>query len=430
MIKKYFAAALLITVCSVAMAQSPPTEQQPPPPGQETSGSQPPPLEPGQSGAVSLVEGILDNTANRLGFSFSTYEMYTTSRFKGSQGNDLPVGMLYPQIFINRRGRRSNLHLDYGLGYRAYHGKSELNTFFQSGSASWEVKLARYTTFELADAFSSSPNDYGFSPGRVSQVQLQPIYSQEILVDRQRIITNTLTANLGQRITKRIKAGMFVGYDYLRYSRDSFLDAQGYRVGVRADYQITNWLYLDSSYSTYLNTRDDKLRSGNIHRLQVGGVRFQLSKSTQFFTSGSLEYSPYQGEAHTVAGIEGGISRTSKSNSILISYHRGLSNTLGPGTILQGHSATLSFSQRFSSRFTFQTDGSYLRGGGFAPDSSMESIAGYGGLEIGLRTHLIASTNVGFVSQHISNLPFGAPDLRSYTAYVGLRYFLPTLRGR
>ena len=431
MIKKYFAASLLIAISSVAWAQSPPAEQQQaPPPGQETSSSQaePPPPE---SGGSSLVEDILDSTGNRLGFSFSSFEMYTTNGMKGPQRSALAMAVLYPQIFTNRRGKRSTLHLDYGIGYRAYHGKSELNSFSQTGFASWEVRLGRYTMLQLSDTFSSSPNDYGFSPGgRLSQLEFQPIYSQEILVDRQRMITNSVALSVSQRVTKRMKASVFGSYDYLRYSRDNFRDVKGYQVGVRADYQINSWLYLDNSYSTYLNTIDDKLRSSNIHRLQVGGLRFQLSRRTQFFTTGALEYTGYQGEKHTTAGIESGISRTTRSNSLQISYHRGLSTTLGPGAILQGHNATLSFSQRVGSRLTFQMDGSYLRGKGFTPDSSMESISGYGGLQIGLQRNLVATTNVGFVSQRLSNLPIVAPDLRRYTAYAGLQYFLPTLRGR
>jgi hypothetical protein len=431
-IKKYFAASVLIVVSSVAWAQSPPAgqQQQTPPPGQETSSGQaePPPPE---SGGSSLVEDILDSTGNRLGFSFSSFEMYTTNGLKGPQGSDLAMGVVYPQIFTNRRGKRSTLHLDYGIGYRVYHGKKELNTFSQTGYASWEARLARYTNFQLSDTFSSSPNDYGFSlGGRVPQTEFQPIYSQEILVDRQRMLTNSVAISLSQRITKRIKAAVFGSYDYLRYSRDSFRDVQGYQVGVRGDIQINKWLYLDNSYSTYLNTIDGKLRASNIHRLQVGGLRFQLSRRTQFFTTGALEYTGYQGEGHTTAGIESGISRTTKSNSLQISYHRGLSTTLGPGAILQGHNATLSFSQRFGSRFTFQMDGSYLRGKGFTADSMMESISGYGGLQIGLQRNLVATTNIGFVSQRISNLPIVAPDLRRYTAYAGLQYFLPTLRGR
>ena len=433
MIKKYFAASLLVAVCSVARAQSPPAQSPPAeqqtPPGQETSGSQPPPLEPGESGAVSLVEGILDNTANHLGFSFSMYEM--RSRFRGSQSSDLAAGALYSQIFTNRRGRRSSLHLDYGFGYTMYHGKSGLNnTHSHSGSASWEVRLARYTSFSLTDTISSSPNDYGFSPGGRSQIGTYTIYSQEVLVDRQRLIANTLTAGVKQRLTKKINASVFGRHDYLRFSRDDFRGGQGFQVGVRADYQINGWLHLDNSYSTYLNTIDDKLLSSTIHRLDVGGFRFKVSRNIQFTAKAGVEYTRYLRNGQTFAGFEGVISRNTRSNSILILYHRGLSTILGPGTILQGHNAALSITQNFLSRFTLQLDGSYVRGGGFTPDSSMENISANGGLQIGLQSNLIASTNFGFVSQHLRNLPFVAPDIRSYTAFVGLQYLLPTLRGR
>jgi hypothetical protein len=147
---------------------------------------------------------------------------------------------------------------------------------------------------------------------------------------------------------------------------------------------------------------------------------------------GTVEYTHYFGVGHTVAGFEGGLSRATKSNSFSISYHRGLSTTLGPGTILNGQNATVGFSQRLSKRFTLQMDAAYMRGVGFLPDSFMQSHSGNGGIQFALQRNLIASANVGYVSQRITNLPFvfAAPNLSRYTAFAGLQYFMPTLRGR
>jgi hypothetical protein len=143
-----------------------------------------------------------------------------------------------------------------------------------------------------------------------------------------------------------------------------------------------------------------------------------------------MEYARYRGVEQTVAAFEGGLARTSRSNSFYISYHRGLTTTLGPGTIIEGDNVVATFTQALSQRFSLQMDAAYTRGAGFTPDSSLESISSNAGIQVGLHRNLILSTNVGYVSQQVSNLPFAAPNLDRYTAYAGLRFFMPALRGR
>jgi hypothetical protein len=430
---------MLIAFCSIALAQSPATEQEETPAVQQESGAGTAQgAEPRESARLSLVDGIVDNAATHLGFAFSSYEMYTTNAVKGVPAHGLKATMLYPQIFSNFRGKRSNFHLDYSVGYRMYQGQRGrgLNTATHSGLMTWDLRLARSTDFQLTDWFSSSPNDYGFSLGQpgqsflLSQVQIQPIYTQDILVNRQRLVRNSLTASVSQRVGKKTSVSLFGTYDYLQYGKASFKDIQGFQAGVRLQYQFKKWLFLDSSYSTYLNNAVyGALRSSTIHRLQVGGFRFQISPAIQLFTMGTVEYSHYLGAGHAVAGVVAGLARNSKSNSILLSYHHGLA-ALSPGTILEGDDVSLAFRHRLSSRFALLTDAAYMQGVGFDPGASLRIGSGTGGIQMGVLRNLVASMNVGYASQHLSNLSFSAPNVRYYTAYVGLQYFMPALRGR
>jgi hypothetical protein len=433
------AASVLVAACSIALAQSPKPEPGEAPAIEQESGTGTATgAEPRESARLSLIEGITDNTATHLGFAFSSYEMYTTDAFQGTTSEGVTSTMLYPQIFTNVHGRRSQLHLDYSLGYRMYQHQRGINTSAHTALMSWNMRLARSTFFQFSDSFSSSPNDYGFSLGQpvqfsqfsqLSEIQIQPIYSQEILVNHQRLVRNSAAAGVSHDVSRKMTVSLLGSYDYLKYRQAGFANTHGFQVGLRLAYQFTKWLFLDSSYSTYLNSVNSALGSSSIQRLQVGGFRFRISPTTQLFTTGTVEYTHDLG-GRTVAGFEGGLSRSSKSNSIRINYHRGLSTTSGPGTILQGNDVTLAFVHRLSARMSFQMDGTYMNGLGFLRGASLQSFYGNGGIQIRLQRNLVASTNVGYISQQQRKLPFSAPNLKGYTAFVGLQYFMPALRGR
>ena len=121
MLKTCYAASMLVAFCSIALAQSPATQQDEPPAVQQESGTGTAQgLEPMESARLSMIDGILDNTATHLGFAFSSYEMYTTDEVRGVPDNRVTATMFYPQIFANLRGRRSQFHMDYTTGYRMY----------------------------------------------------------------------------------------------------------------------------------------------------------------------------------------------------------------------------------------------------------------------------------------------------------------------
>jgi hypothetical protein len=438
MLKTCYAASMLVAFCSIALAQSPATQQDEPPAVQQESGTGTAQgLEPMESARLSMIDGILDNTATHLGFGFSSYEMYTTDAVQGAPNQRFTATMLNPRMFANFRSKGSQFHLDYTAGYSIYKQHSGFNTITHSGTVTWGLRLARSTNFSLSDTVSSIPNDYGFilgQPGQLSllsQIQIQPIYTQAVLVEHQRLVTNSLTATVSQRVAKNTRVALFGSYDYLQYGKASFKDTQGFQLGVQLQYQFKKWLFLDSSYSTYLNSVNRALQSSNVHRLQVGGFRFQISRAIQLFTAGTVEYSHYLGTGYTVAGAAAGLSsRVSKSNSILLSYHHGLSTVFGPGTILNGDDVTLAFRQRLSSRLTLLMDAALIQGRGFLPGATMRSGSGNGGIQISMQRNLFATMNVGYALQHFSDPSFSAPSVRQYTAYVGLSYFMPALRGR
>ena len=119
--KTYYAASMVVAFCSIAFAQSPANEQgETPAVQQESVTVTAQGVEPRESARLSLIDGILDNTATHLGFAFSSYEMYTTDAVRGVPDNRVTATMFYPQIFANLRGRRSQFHMDYTTGYRMY----------------------------------------------------------------------------------------------------------------------------------------------------------------------------------------------------------------------------------------------------------------------------------------------------------------------
>src|SRR5262245_55864018 len=171
MTRTHFVVLILVAICSIASAQTPENKPATPPTPQQESGvvtTQTP--ENQESAGFQVVDGILENTRTHLGFSLSVFQMYTSAVLRGSDSSDFTATMVSPQIFTNFRGRRSQLHLDYGVGYRMYRKKGDLNAFSHVASALWNVRLARYTSFQVSDSFTSSPNDYGITPGNLQTI--------------------------------------------------------------------------------------------------------------------------------------------------------------------------------------------------------------------------------------------------------------------
>ncbi len=422
-----FACVLLLLIIGGTAAGQDPAQQDP----QQEKPKEKSAVSP--RGARSLVEDIFGNPRHKVGFSIGAFEVYQNNIYQTSQNLQPAMSAtITARVFVNLGRRKSRFHLDYGAGYQFYNNKQGLNAPTQHGTAGYNYQLSRKATFDVQDSFSSSRNGYdNILSSILAPSYYAPNFSTEIMLQRQRITRNNLTARLGFNAGKN-SFGLFGAYNLYRFGSASQQDLDGFSVGASYSRQITKWLFLSNSYSGYLNKVDPIYHSARIHQLQVGGFKFKFGANWQADIGGGIELANTNGRNLWKEDVSASLTWNSPSHMLSIQYHRGFFSTIGISGILQSDQGHLSFGSRLTNRLNLQMAALYVHGSNFYnnlgtnTNGSMEYYSALGGLQFSLFQGLIASANITYRNQRargIAGLPI---SLDSYAAFAGLQYAFPS----
>jgi hypothetical protein len=372
----------------------------------------------------SITEQVLEGIRSPIGFSMGIFELAAPAATGSGSANETAFfTMIRPRLFGHGKTRRSQFQFDYTLGYRTYNRRREIHSSDHSATIDLGYRLSRNVSLQIANSFRSAFNDYGALPTSTSPTLYQPGFSQEFYLPHERATTNSLIAGVSYHAGKRTNINVFGSYDIWRYSASSFGNAQGIQAGVRGDHQLNKWLFLNSSYSHYLNAVDPRFEAASIHRLQVGGLKFKLGRSAEFYFSGGADYTRFQRTNHPAASYQAGFSKTAGSTLIAAVYHRGLSTAVGPQDTLNGHIVSASLTQWLTRKVSVQLNTGYTRGASLNGDSTLEYVSGNTDLQIALQRHITFSMQGTYISQRGVKVASVAPVLNRYTVSTGFQFF-------
>jgi len=412
-----------------------------PPQGKQASSQSDPSSQSFPSGAKSLAEDSFRNSRRRFGFSIGVYETYESNvYYRSAQQTRAFATAFFPRIFLNLGRRDTRFNLDYGFGYSIYQNNRSLDANQHYANATLDLQLSRKVALLFSDQFASSPYGYGSTFGSVLSPSYSvpsamlgptystPVVSSEVFVDRQRIIRNLATASLNVRPTRKLGIGFFFSHQAYAFKSTNQGDINGFHTGATLDFQITRWLSLYNTYSTYFNSVDERYRDARIHRIQVGGLNFRLSRGWQATASGGVEYTNYFGRKYWTGNAAGALMWHSERNIFGVNYNRGLFSAIGLYTVMQSQQGTVNFGSRLTPWMNLQLAAIYVRSANYGRSGQLEYYLAHSGLEFAVRNDLIFSVNGMLMDQRAQNLGSLAQNRKAYVAHVGLQYLYPAGR--
>jgi hypothetical protein len=385
-------------------------------------------------GAQSFSDAIASNVRNRIGFSLSAIE----GRFNHvlSLSSESPSAMLTAfssSVFANFGRGKSRLRFDYGAGYQTYSRQQGISGVDHNGNIIYTYQANRKFKFQLSDRVSSSPNDF-FSrriPSLNMTLDWTPSPSYDVLFHPQRITRNQASGQIDFDLSRSVHFYVSGSYNSYLYGKQEFGDIDTVQAGAGLDQQITKWLSLSSSYSTYLNSVDERLRDYQIHRLEIGRFRFMLSHSVEVFASGGVAVADTRGGHRTDGMFRGGITRTSEKNVISANYQRTMVSALGYSRVLPSDVVTLGFGQRITPRTNFRLSGSYTRSTDFDYSGLFKGYGAGAQYEYALAANLFASVNYTYQYQKNSiKVLADIPHFDRSIVFVSLQFTCPSIRFR
>jgi len=323
------------------------------------------------------------------------------------------------------------LHLDYGAGYRIYSQQKSMNGVDHSGTIAYTYQANRRTKFQLSDRISSSLNDpfSSFSPSLTDPGDWTPSPTYAVLFLPQRITQNQAEARFDYDLTRSTHINAFGSYNSYFYGQQSFGDINAVQVGAGLDQRITNWLFLSSTYSTYLNSVDERLRDYQIHRVEIGRFRFMLSHNVELFASGGIEMADTRDGFRTAGMFRGGISRTSDTNAIYANYQRTMTSALGYNRVLPSDVVSIGWGQRLTNRTNFRLSGSYQRSSDFDYSGLLRGYHARAQFEYALLSSLFASINYTYQYQkNTIDVLQNVPHFDRSIVFASLQYTWPSIR--
>src|SRR5262249_24907367 len=161
------------------------------------------------------------------------------------------------------------------------------------------------------------------------------------------------------------------------------------------------WVFLSTSYSAYHNFGNSRFSKVDIHRLQLAGFRFRLWRAIEWFSSGGVQYG--RKDRRLAADIESGLTATTKTTSLSLRYHRGLSTVVGVAAVLPGDEASVLLTLTFSSRVSIDSQLFYVRAT-TSSSASLENMAAGVGLDVKLQSNLVSTIRYRRFFQQSQNL--------------------------
>jgi hypothetical protein len=374
----------------------------------------------------SISERLIQATRSPIGASLGFEEVYVPD-YSATTSKRPFVGytVLRPRMFGHKTRKRYDFQFDYTYTYRANNRQHQIRNTDHSVRIDFARRLSRHAALQLSDSFRSTFNDETILPNSGDPILYQPRFEQEPYIPRQRLTTNTLVAGVNYQAGKRLHLNLFGGHNFWRYTPAKVGQSQGFQIGVRSDYRMNKWIYLESSYTHYLNRVDPRFLPSDIHRLQIGGLKFKPSRRVELYLSSGADSTRFQGIQRYAAAFQGGISANSRDSLLSIVYSRGFSIAGVAGMPLKSHTVNTSFSQWLSRRININLNSSYVRGLSATKGSKLEYITGTAEVGLAVQSHVMFSTQYSYLSQRGSNLPI----LSRYVVSAGFQFFLAPIGG-
>jgi len=252
-------------------------------------------------------------------------------------------------------------------------------------------------------------------------------FDAEVSFERRRFTRNSLNGAIHYQPTRRINLGVFSNYSYYDYEFPvtETESVHAIQAGVTYDHQLTSWLYLANSYSAYLNRVDQEYQDARIHRLQVGGLKFRLGRNWEASGAGGVEYVDTYGRNGFNESVSAGLTWSSRTSALSLSYHRGFFSLIGLQEVYQSDRGTAAFGSRLSPWINLQISGSFLSGNRFGAYGFMELYYAQAGLEFALPANMVASVNGFYVDQRGDDPGGVYLTGERFVAHVGLQYLFP-----
>lgn len=420
LLRRCFLAAAIPIVAAAGMAQEANQEQMPIPVPIRTE------EETTSLGAQTFVDDVFQGRRNPWGFSLSAYQAYTTDVAFGDQPREgSGITAFIPRLFFNAGRHKSRFHFDLGAGYRMYNRDSDLNSWDYYGNAQYSYRFSKRTSFRLADQFTSTYNDAWSFLSLYSPIRYNLSNTNEVLFNRERINRNSLGAQLDHQATRKAKVGVFGEYHMYDYPGETLRDSDAVEVGGDFYYQLTRWLYFDSSFSTYFNLGGRHFPDARIYRIHAGGLDFRLSESWRIWASGGVGITEYENYNRTREDITAGIGHTSRSTSFSLTYQRGFTSAIGISEILYSDIVSAFFGYRVNRWMNARLESYYYRNSQQHTGGLLETFSGGGGLEFALRRDLFLSANAYYQNQRTDRFSLEGLSLNRLTAFAGISYVWP-----
>ncbi len=385
------------------------------------------PMDPNRTlGGQTFVDDVFKRPRNRWGFVLSAYQAHTSDISADNQPKQSSgITAFMPRTFFNFGKRKSLFHVDLGAGYRYYNQRRESNAWDYQGSAEYTLHLSRRTTFQLADQFTSSFNDAWSFLSLYSPLDYDPLSSNEVIFNRQRINRNSVRAELSQQITTKARYEIFGGHRWFDYRKNTLTDSSAIEYGGNFNYQITKWLHVASGMTAYFNLVEGSEPDARIYHVQFGGLEFRPTKGWRIWAGGGLDISDYAGENRTSEHVSAGIGYVETKTSFSLTYQRGFTSAIGISRLLLSDVASAEVGRRISNWLNANLQSYYYRSYEAGVGGRIETLSGGGGLEFGLRRDLILTMNAFYQNQRTRNFSVQGLGLSRLTGYLGLQYMWP-----
>jgi hypothetical protein len=379
-----------------------------------------------RAGGKPFSTDVLENNQNRWGFILSAYQGYSTDVNTVNNDTGANISAFVPKAFFNLGRRRSQLQVDLSAGYRKYYDRGDLNSWDYYGNARYAYQISRHTAFELSDQMTSSFNDSWSFISINAPINYRPSFSNEVMFNYQRITRNALTAEINTQIGRKATLGVFGSYNTYKYTQSSLEDADAFQVGANFDLRLTRWFNLTNSYSVYLNRVSDRVRDTQIHRLQVGGLDFHLTRNWRVWAGGGVEVSDEQGENRVGEDVNAGTEYGTDRATLSFTYQRGFTSGIGLSQLLMSDIYGAYFGHRLTAWLNANLETYYYRSSELDTNGLLETLSSGGGFQFAIRRNLIASVNCNYQTQKTHSFSTQGLDMHRFNAYVGLQYVWPS----
>jgi hypothetical protein len=379
----------------------------------------------------SFADSIGMNPANRFGFTLGANEGYITNVYPESMGKrSTSVTDLSASVFTNLGRGKSTLHLGYGAGYRFYREQNSLDGIDHNANLLYSYPLNSRVRFQLLDQFNSSTDDpirsIDFSSADVNFGY--PHYYDD-LFEAQRVNRNNVGAQFNFNVTGSTQLNVSANSYDVWYGEQALEDSHSASAGVGLSHQITNWLYLSTSYSVAINDIPEDMRGSQVHSVEVGKFQFRLSPTVEVSAGGGLDITDNHGDYEMRERISASISKTQETSTLYASYNRSMVSALGFRRVLPSDSVSVGFGQRVAQRANIRLIGAYIRSSDFNESGSLRRYSAGASFEYAFLSNLFASINYTYQYQN-NSIPVlnGIPHYDRSMVFAGIQYVWPSLK--